>query len=139
MRRILATAALGALLVAAPALAEAGPAPIPVVDASCPAASASTLRGMLLRSSPDSLTMTVDGGTGPLLAFGAAHLMLPIAPNATVVGSPRRGDTVLVRAIACPNADKTAITMVAGRVEVKARRAGKKVAPRKTVAAEPKR
>jgi hypothetical protein len=119
MRRIFATAALGALLWAAPALADGSAGTIPSIDASCPAAGGSTIQGTLLRSAATSLTMTVDSGSGPMLAFGAAHLLLPVAPNATFVGSPRRGDTVVVQVFACPNADKTAVTMVAGRIALK--------------------
>jgi hypothetical protein len=131
MRRVFATAALGASLGVAPALAQGV---IPPIDASCPATAASTVRGTLLKSSPVSLTMTVESGKGPLLAFGAAQLMLPVAPNATVVGAPRKGDTVVVQAFACPNAAKTSISMVAGRIELKSRPAGKTTTARKTVA-----
>jgi hypothetical protein len=134
MRRILATAAMGAMLALAPALAQASPGVIPAVGAPCPAALASTIQGTLVGSAVDSLTMTVDGGTGPLLAFGAVRLRLPIAPNATVLGSPQKGDTVIVRVFSCPNTDKTALTMVAGRIAVKPKTAPKKPIPRKPVA-----
>jgi hypothetical protein len=139
MRRLLATAAMGALLWAAPAHPQGSPGPVPAVDESCPATAASTAQGTLLQSSSDSLTMTVESGQGPLLAFGAAQLMLPVAPNATVVGAPHRGDTVVVQAFACPNADASAVTMVAGRIEVKAKPTSK-TPQRKTVAGKkPKR
>lgn len=133
MRRIFATAAMGAMLGAAPALAQGSSGVIPPVDASCPAAGGSTIDGTLLQSSADSVTMTVDGGSGPLLAFGAAHLMLPVAPNAKVVGDLRKGATVRVQVFACPNPDRTAVTMVAGAIEVKVQIAATKTQP-KTVA-----
>src|SRR5579859_7723435 len=134
MRRILATAAMGAMLALVPALAQASPGLIPAVGGPCPAALASTIQGTLLGSAVDSLTMTVDGGTGPLLAFGAVRLLLPIAPNATVLGSPHKGDIVIVRVFSCPNADKTALTMVAGRITVAAKQVATKPSPRKPVA-----
>lgn len=135
MRRFLATAALGASLGAAPALSQGLPGLIPSIDASCAPTAASTVRGTLLKSSPVSLTMTVESGKGPLLAFAAAHLMLPVAPNATVVGAPRKGDAVVVQAFACPNAEQTSISMVAGRIELVARPAEKATTtPRKPVA-----
>jgi hypothetical protein len=134
MRRLSATAGLAAVLWAAPALGQGLPGPIPAVDASCPATASSTVRGTLLGATPVSLTMTVESGKGPLLAFGAAHLMLPLAPNARVVGAPRKGDTVVVEAFACPNAEKTSISMVAGRIELVARSAGTKAPARKSAA-----
>ena len=140
MRRFLATAALGAMLGAAPALAQGPRGPIPVVDSSCPATASSTVQGTLLKLTSDSLTMTVDSGKGPLLAFGAAHLMLLVAPNAAVVGAPHKGDTVVVQAFACPNFDKSAVTMVAGKIAVRAKPASKAPTSRKTVAGKkPKR
>jgi hypothetical protein len=38
---------------------------------------------------------------------------------------------VIVRVFSCPNTDKTALTMVAGRIAVKAKPAPKKPSPRK--------
>jgi len=139
MRRTFATAALGALLWAAPALADGSGGVIPSIDESCPAAGGSTIEGTLLQGGPTSLTMTVDGGSGPMLAFGAARLLLPVAPNATIVGSPRKGDTVVVQVLPCANLDKTAVTMVAGRISLKSRPAAKPAAPHKAVAAKRKK
>jgi hypothetical protein len=139
MRKTLATAAMGALLWAAPALADGAAGAIPSIGASCPAAGGSTIHGTLLASGPTSLTMTVDGGTGPMLAFGAAHLLLPVAPNAAIVGSLQKGDTVIVQVFACPNADGTAITMVAGKIAPKPKQAVKHAPSRTTVTGKKKR
>jgi hypothetical protein len=117
-RSVLTVLVAAALLTAAPALAGGSTASIPAIGALCVPGGASILQGRLVASSPGSLTMTIDRGTGPLLAFGAAKLMLPVAPNATVLGSPRKGDTVIVYAIKCPNAERTMLSTVAGRIEV---------------------
>ena len=63
--------------------------------------------------------MTVESGTGPLLAFASARLLLPVASNAELSGSPQAGDTVVVHAINCPNAEKTVLTTVAATIEAK--------------------
>jgi hypothetical protein len=119
----------GALLAAGPALgggSTGSTVSIPAIGDLCLRTGASTLQGKLVASAPRSLTMTIDRGTGPLLAFGAAKLMLPVAPNATVLGSPHKGDTVIVHAVNCPNAAKTMISTVAGRIEVATKAASRK-------------
>jgi hypothetical protein len=45
----------------------------------------------------------------------------------------------VVQVFACPNADKTAIAMVAGKIVLKSKPAAKPTAPRKTVAGKKKR
>jgi hypothetical protein len=122
--------AVGALLAAAPALGGRSSLAIPSINSSCLSTGASTIQGVLVTSSAGSLTMTVERGSGPMLAFGAVKLKLPVAPNAAFLGSPHQGDSVVVHAVACPNAEKTMITVVASKISVAAHRAGKAPASR---------
>jgi hypothetical protein len=120
MKAFLVLVVMGLILTANSALAGVAASAAPIaVGPSCSSAGSSTIQGTLLQLGPKGVTMTVDGGKGPLLAFAATKLLLPVASNVSMGGSPRSGDTVVVHAVSCPNAEKTVLTMVAASIQAK--------------------
>ncbi len=118
MCRLVLIVALLALS-AAPALAQDPPGnglePI-AIGVGC--SGSSFVAGHFVSGTGSGVTLSVEDGKGPALAFMGARLLLPVASNANGirVGSLRRGQWIRLEVTSCPNAEGTTMSMVAGRI-----------------------
>ena len=134
MRNLIVVAAAMIVLPASTARADATPvqtrtadgtstSAVPALGSSCLADRSAVASGRLVRAARDSVTMAVEDGSGTARAFIGARLLLPVAPNATFRGASglaalHPGDSIRVLIVPCPDANDSAVLLVAGRLDV---------------------
>ena len=134
MRRFIVVAAAMIVLPASAARADDPPvqtrtadrastSAVPAIGPSCLTARSALASGRLVRAAPDSVTVAVEGGSGAARAFIGARLLLLVAPNATFTGTRglgalHPGDRIRVLIVPCPDASGSAVSLVAGRLDL---------------------
>jgi len=96
---------------------------VPAIGSSCLINRSALASGRLVRAGRDSVTVAVEDGSGTARAFIGARLLLPVAPNATFrgtsgLGALHPGDRVRVLIVPCPDTSGSAVTLVAGRLDL---------------------
>ena len=134
MRRLVVVAAAMIVLPASVARADETPvetraangastSAVPAIGPFCHTDGSTLVSGRLVRFSRDSVTVAVEDGSGTARAFIGARLLLPVAPNATFrgtsgLGALHPGDRVRVLIVPCPDASGSAVSLIAGRLDL---------------------